>query len=95
MVTTTEIALLVLVLALLFGAFRIIKAVKPLVVNAIVGVIILFIANFVGLGVEISAVAVLVCAVGGVPGALLVIILAYLDIAFVATMAPLGAMAIV
>lgn len=89
MVTTTEIGLLVLVLALLFGAFRIIKAVKPLIVNAIVGVIVLFIANFLGLGVEISAIAVLVCAVGGVPGAILVIILSYFDIAFVATIAPL------
>jgi hypothetical protein len=91
MVTPVEIGLFVLVLALLFGAYRIIKAVKPLVVNAIVGVIILFIANYLGLagGIDISAIAILVCAVGGIPGAILVIILAYLDIAFVGMMAPL------
>jgi hypothetical protein len=95
MVTTTEIALLLLVLALLFGAYRVIRAVKPLIVNAIVGVIVLFIANFLGIGVQISGIAILVCAVGGVPGAILVIILAYLDIAFAGMLAPLGALALV
>lgn len=89
MVTTVEIALLVLVLALLFGAFRIIKAVKPFVVNAIVGVIVLLLANVLGLGVEITAIAVLIVAIAGVPGAILVILLAYLDIAFAGTVAPL------
>ena len=95
MVTTTEIALLILVLALLFGAFRIIKTVKPLIVNAIVGVIILVVANVAGLGVAITPIAVLVCAVGGVPGAILVILLAYLDIAFAGMVAPLAALAFV
>ncbi|MUV85609.1 hypothetical protein GJ631_03200 [Natronomonas sp. CBA1123] len=89
MVTPVEIGLFVLVLALLFGAYRVIKAVKPFIVNAVVGVIILFVASFLGVPIEITAVAVLVCAVGGVPGAILVIALAYLDIAFVGTMAPL------
>ena len=97
MVTATEIALLILVLALLFGAFRIIKTVKPLIVNAIVGVIILVVANVagLGLGVAITPIAVLVCAVGGVPGAILVILLAYLEIAFAGTVAPLAALALV
>ena len=89
MVTTVEIALLVLVLALLFGAFRIIKAVKPFVVNAIVGVIVLLLANVLGLGVEITAIAVLIVAIAGIPGAILVILLAYLDIAFAGMVAPL------
>lgn len=92
MVTTTEVALLVLVLALLFGAYRIIKEVKPFVVNAVVGIVILLVASFLGIGIEITPVAVLICAVGGVPGAILVIALAYLDIAFAATLAPLFGM---
>jgi len=92
MVTATEVALLVLVLALLFGAYRLLKTVKPLVINAIVGVIILFVANLVGLGVQITPIAVLVCAIGGVPGAILVIVLASLDVAFVATLAPVASM---
>ena len=89
MVTPTEIGLLVLALALLFGAYRIVNTIKPLIINAIVGVIVLIVANVAGLGVAISAVAVLVCAVGGLPGAVLVILLSVLDIAFVGTAAPL------
>lgn len=95
MVTTIEIALLVLVLALLFGAYTIIKAVKPFIVNAVVGVIVLLIASFLGLGVEITPIAVLICAVGGIPGALLVILLAYLGIAFAGMAVPVGLLAVV
>jgi len=51
MVTTTEIALLLLVLVLLFGADTVIKIIKPLIVDAVVGVIILLVANLGGLGV--------------------------------------------
>ncbi|QLD90508.1 pro-sigmaK processing inhibitor BofA family protein [Natronomonas salina] len=94
MVTTTELALLVLVLALLLGAYRIIKVVKPFIVNAVVGLLVLLGATYLGLGVAITPMAVLVCALGGVPGAILVIILAYLDIAFAASVAPLAGLAV-
>ena len=95
MVTPIEIGLFVVVLALLFGAYTIIKAVKPLIVNAIVGVIVLVIASFLGVGVEITPIAVLICAVGGVPGAILVILLAYTGIAFAGMAIPVGVLAIV
>ena len=94
MVTTLEIGLLVGVLALLFGAYAVIKTVKPFIVNAVVGVIVLVIASFLGIGVEITPVAILVCAIGGVPGALLVILLAYLGVAFAGMAAPVGVLAI-
>jgi hypothetical protein len=94
MVTTLEIGLLVGVLALLFGAYAVIKTVKPFIVNAVVGVIVLVIASFLGIGVEITPVAILVCAVGGIPGALLVILLAYLGVAFAGMAAPAGVLAI-
>jgi len=61
---------------------------RALAVNAIVGLVILFVANVVGLGVQISLVPLLVCAVFGVPGAILVILLAVLDIAFAAAVVP-------
>ena len=61
---------------------------RVLVVNAIVGLVVLFIANVAGLGVQISLVTLLICAVLGIPGAILVILLALLDVAFAATMAP-------
>ncbi|MEF8778335.1 MAG: pro-sigmaK processing inhibitor BofA family protein [Natronomonas sp.] len=95
MVTPIEIGLFVVVLALLFGAYTIIKAVKPLIVNAIVGVIVLVIASFLGVGVEITPIAVLICAVGGVPGAILVILLAYTGIAFAGMAVPVGVLAAV
>jgi inhibitor of the pro-sigma K processing machinery len=50
--------------------------------------VILFVANVLGLGVQISIVTLLVCAVFGVPGAVVVILLALFDIAFAATVAP-------
>lgn len=65
-----------------------ILSLRGLAVNAIFGLVVLFVANFLGLGVQISLITVLVCAVLGVPGAILVILLAVLDIAFVATMVP-------
>ena len=95
MITTTEIALLLLVLVLLFGAYTVIKTIKPLIINAIVGLIILVVANVAGLGVVITPIAVLICAVGGVPGAILVILLAYLNVAFAGMIVPLAALALV
>jgi hypothetical protein len=93
MVTTLEIGLLVAALALLFGAYTIIKAIKPFVVNAVVGVIVLIVASFLGVGVEITPIAVLICAVAGVPGAILVILLAYTGVAFAGMAAPVGVLA--
>ena len=82
MVTALEIGLLVLVLALLFGAYRLIRAVKPLIVNAVVGLIVLLLAGYVGYGVAITPVVVLIVALGGLPAAVLVIILAYVGVVF-------------
>jgi len=61
---------------------------RALAVNAVIGLVILFVANAVGLGVQISLITLLVCAIFGVPGAILVILLAVLDIAFAATVVP-------
>ncbi|WP_299333233.1 pro-sigmaK processing inhibitor BofA family protein [Haloplanus sp.] len=61
---------------------------RVLAVNAVVGLVILIIANAVGLGVQISLITLVVCAVLGVPGAILVILLAVLNVAFAATVVP-------
>ena len=82
MVTPVEIGLLVLVLVLLFGAYRIIRAVKPLIVNAVVGLIVLAVAGWLGYGVVVTPVVVLLVAFGGLPAALLVIILAQYGVVF-------------
>ncbi|APE95100.1 pro-sigmaK processing inhibitor BofA family protein [Halodesulfurarchaeum formicicum] len=64
------------------------KSLQLLLYNALVGLVILILANVIGLGVEISILTLLICAVLGVPGAVIVIILALLDVAFMATLVP-------
>lgn len=88
MVTSIEIGLLVVAILALLVAVQLLKNARALAVNAIVGVIVLVIANAIGVGVEITLLAVLVCAVAGVPGAILVVLLAWLDVAFVGMLAP-------
>lgn len=82
MVSGFEIALLALVIVALVGAHRAIKTVKPLIVNAVVGLIVLWLANVLGFGVVVTPIVVLIVALGGVPGAVLVLLLAYLDVLF-------------
>jgi hypothetical protein len=54
-----------------------------LVIHAVIGLLILYLARALGLRVSISFWTILICAFGGIIGALLVIILSYLKIAFV------------
>lgn len=84
MVTGLEVAILLVALAFLVGAYRIVKAVKPFIWNAIVGLIILFVVDvLLGISVSIGPLTLLVVAVGGAPGAILVLLLAYANVAFV------------
>ena len=82
MVTTLELAALGAVLVFLLGGYRVIHTIKPFIVNAVVGLIALLIAGALGFGVEITPFVLLVVAIGGVPGAILVVLLAYLGLAF-------------
>ena len=82
MVTPIEIGLVALVLAALVGAYLLMKAIKPLIVNTIVGLVVLFLASWLGFGASINLVVLLLVAFGGLPAAILVILLAQLGIAF-------------
>lgn len=84
MVTPIEIGVLAVAIIALLLAVQFKQHIKALVINAVLGVLVLLVAEAAGLGVGISIWAVLVCAIAGIPGAILVILLAYLDIAFVA-----------
>lgn len=68
---------------------------RTLVANAIVGLIVLLVANVIGLGVQISILTLLICAVLGVPGAVLVVLLAVTNVAFVGTLLPSATAAVV
>lgn len=82
MATGLEIALLAAVALVLVGVYRVITNVKALAVNAIVGLAVLVVADWAGFGVVITPVVVLIVALGGLPGAVLVWLLAHLGLLF-------------
>ena len=81
MIQTGILGLIVLALAIVFGAFIILRSIKNFLVNAVVGIVILFLANAIaGLGIGYSPVVILICAIGGVLGAILIILLHFIGI---------------
>ncbi|WP_440772060.1 pro-sigmaK processing inhibitor BofA family protein [Natronorubrum sp. DTA28] len=82
--TGLEILLLVLVLVGVLLAATIVRAISPFIVNAVVGLLVLFLANAVfALPIAVTPVVLLIVALGGVLGAIAVIVLALFGIAFV------------
>lgn len=68
--------MIVLVVAIIFGAILILRSLKNFIVNAVIGLIILFLVNtFAGLGIGYSWIVILICGIGGILGALLVIVI--------------------
>ncbi|WP_135852148.1 pro-sigmaK processing inhibitor BofA family protein [Halorussus salinus] len=82
MVTGLELGLLFAVVVAVVAVYWLTKAVKALLVNAVVGLLALFVAQWLGIGVVVSPWVLLIVAIGGLPGALLVVALALLGIAF-------------
>lgn len=86
MATGIEIGLLVLVALVLAGVYLAMKVIKPLIYNAIIGLVILAVINFFDIPflpeVEIGFLAVAIIALGGIPGVALVVLLAFLGVAF-------------
>lgn len=70
---------ILLFIVIIFGAFLIMRSIKNFVLNAIMGLLILVLANAVAnLGIGYSWLVVLICGIGGVLGAFLVILLHFL-----------------
>jgi hypothetical protein len=67
----------------LLFARLILSSVRMLVANAVGGIITLIVASWFGFGVSISAVTLAVTAIAGIPGALLIVLLAHGGMAFV------------
>ncbi|QLD90486.1 pro-sigmaK processing inhibitor BofA family protein [Natronomonas salina] len=61
---------------------------RSILANTVFGLIVLVIANAVGLGVQISVATLLICAIFGIFGAIVVIILAAYGVAFAAFLVP-------
>lgn len=73
---------IVLIIVIIF-VFMFLHSVKQIIINTIMGLIILALVNFIfHLEIIYSNWVILICAVGGTPGAILVIVLHWLGIAF-------------
>ncbi len=79
----TEIIILIVAIVAAILLWKVLKTVKNMVINTIMGLIVLVVANL-ALGLEIAYdwIVILICAIAGVVGALLIIALSYLGIAF-------------
>lgn len=78
-----DLALVILIIAIIFGLFLIFRSITHFIVNAVIGLVILFLANtFLGLGIAYGWLVIIICAIGGVLGAVLVIVLHLLGLAF-------------
>ena len=82
-VDITEISVLILAVVAAVILYKILKTATGLAINAALGVLTLMVAKFLlGLEIAVTWIAVLVCAIGGIFGALVIIVLNYLKIAF-------------
>jgi hypothetical protein len=81
MIETGIIGLIALALVIVFGGLVILRSMKKFLINALVGIAILIVANnIVGLGIGYSWPVILICAIGGALGAMLIIALYYIGI---------------
>jgi SigmaK-factor processing regulatory protein BofA len=68
-------ALIVLIIAVIFGIFLILRSLRGFIINAIIGLLILFLGNsLIGLNIGYSWLVILICGFGGAVGALFVIV---------------------
>ena len=79
-----EIIMVILAIIGVIVAYYLLKTATHLIINAVLGLIILFLANAIfDVGISYSLPALLVCAFAGIPGAIIVILLHIFGIAFV------------
>lgn len=79
----TEISVLILAVVAAVLLYKVLKTATSLAINAVLGVLTLIVAKFLlGLEIAVTWIVVLICAIGGIFGALVIIVLNYLKIAF-------------
>jgi len=77
----SSIILLIVAVVLLIVAFKVIKSALGLALNAIIGLVLFLVTNEIGLtSIEANIFNILICAIGGAPGAIILIILNILGI---------------
>lgn len=79
-----EISTLVIAIIIAVVLYKILEKGTQLAMNAVLGILVLLAAKFLfGLKIAITLLSVLICAIGGIFGAFLIIILNYFRIAFI------------
>lgn len=82
--TIIEFSTLILAVLIAFVLYVIIREGTQLAMNAVLGVLILLATKFLlGIKITITLLSVIICAFGGIFGAILIIILNYFRIAFI------------
>lgn len=77
----TEIIVLILAIIVAFVLYKILKTATSLAINSVLGILILIAAKFLlGIEIAITWLAIIVCAIGGIFGALLIILLSYMNL---------------
>ncbi|NLA38484.1 MAG: sigmaK-factor processing regulatory BofA [Methanomicrobiales archaeon] len=78
---------LILVVVIAYILYKMVKSVTGLIINAVVGVILLWVINFLNLmsiagrpDIPINLITVLICAIGGIFGVLITVVLHLLGI---------------
>ena len=77
-----EIVILILAVLAIVVAYRALKKLTPLILNSIGALILLWILNILGFGIAINIWSILIVAIGGFAGLILVVLLNLLGIAF-------------
>jgi TM2 domain-containing membrane protein YozV len=83
MVDAITVAVLAIAVVALVFARQILGSLKMLAANAVGGVLTIMVASWFGFGVALTPMTLLITALAGVPGAILVLLLAYGGVAFV------------
>ena len=75
----TEIIVLVLAIIVAVVLYKVLKTATSLAINAVLGVLVLIAAKFfLGIQIAVTWLAIVICAIGGIFGALLIVLLSYL-----------------
>ena len=77
-----EIILLILAILAVIVVYRTLKDFTPLLINSIGALLVLWALNFIGLKIAVDIWSILIVAIGGFAGLLLVVLLHLLGIAF-------------
>jgi len=73
---TVDITLLIIGVAILFLLAKFIQFISRAIINSVLGVVFLFISNALGITtIQMNVISLLICAIAGIPGALVLIVL--------------------